>query len=99
LRSAAIVAESRAFAFEPRVRVIRATSPSKSSRTFAIGPGSYPDRPDRLPGHVDGFPPAAPGLLNLADTEPPLVFRPANYDASTHDPLGRVLSIGVRFGL
>lgn len=38
-------------------------------------------------------------ILNLADEDPPLIFRPANYDASTHDPLGRVLSIGVRFQL
>ena len=38
-------------------------------------------------------------ILNLADADPPLIFRPANYDASTHDPLGRILSIGVRFGL
>ncbi len=38
-------------------------------------------------------------ILNLADGDPPPIFRPANYDASTHDPLGRVLSIGVRFGL
>ena len=36
-------------------------------------------------------------ILNLADEDPPPIFRPANYDASTHDPLGRVLSIGVRF--
>ena len=38
-------------------------------------------------------------ILNLADEDPPLIFRPANCDASTHDPLGRVLSIGVRFEL
>ncbi|MCY3932230.1 MAG: TonB-dependent receptor [Acidobacteria bacterium] len=38
-------------------------------------------------------------ILNLADEDPPLIFRPANYDASTHDPLGRVLCIGVRFEL
>ena len=37
-------------------------------------------------------------ILNLADEDPPPIFRPANYDASTHDPLGRVLSIGVRLG-
>ena len=59
--SAAVVAESSAFAFERRIRTIRATSPSKSSRTLDIGPGSYPDRPDRLRGHVDGLPPVAPG--------------------------------------
>ena len=38
-------------------------------------------------------------ILNLADEDPPPIFRPANYDASTHDPLGRILSIGVRFEL
>ena len=38
-------------------------------------------------------------ILNLADEDPPRVFRQLNYDPSTHNPLGRVLSIGFRFGL
>ena len=35
-------------------------------------------------------------ILNLADEDPPRVFRQLNYDPSTHNPLGRVLSIGLR---
>jgi len=38
-------------------------------------------------------------ILNVADEDPPRVFRQLNYDPSTHDPLGRVLSIGLRFEL
>ena len=38
-------------------------------------------------------------ILNLADEDPPRVFRQLNYDPSTHNPLGRVLSIGLRFEL
>lgn len=36
-------------------------------------------------------------IVNLADRNPPRVFQIANYDPWTHDPLGRVLSIGLRF--
>ena len=35
-------------------------------------------------------------ILNLGDEDPPRVFRQLNYDPSTHNPLGRVLSIGLR---
>ena len=38
-------------------------------------------------------------ILNLGDEDPPWVFRQLNYDPSTHNPLGRVLSIGLRFEL
>ena len=38
-------------------------------------------------------------ILNLGDENPPWVFRQLNYDPSTHNPLGRVLSIGLRFEL
>ena len=38
-------------------------------------------------------------ILNLADEDPPRVFRQLNYDPSTHNPLGRVLSVGLRFEL
>ncbi len=38
-------------------------------------------------------------ILNLGDQDPPRVFRQINYDPSTHNPLGRVLSIGLRFEL
>ncbi len=38
-------------------------------------------------------------ILNLGDEDPPWVFRQLNYDPSTHHPLGRVLSIGLRFEL
>ncbi len=38
-------------------------------------------------------------ILNLADEDPPRVFRQLNYDPSTHNPLGRVLSLGLRFEL
>lgn len=35
-------------------------------------------------------------ILNLGDEDPPRVFRQLNYDPSTHNPLGRVLSVGLR---
>lgn len=38
-------------------------------------------------------------ILNLGDQDPPRVFRQLNYDPSTHNPLGRVLSIGLRLEL
>ena len=38
-------------------------------------------------------------ILNLGDQDPPRVFRQINYDPSTHNPLGRILSIGLRFQL
>lgn len=36
-------------------------------------------------------------ILNLGDEDPPRVFRQLNYDPSTHNPLGRILSVGLRF--
>ena len=38
-------------------------------------------------------------ILNLGDLDPPRVFRQINYDPSSHNPLGRVLSIGLRLEL
>ena len=37
-------------------------------------------------------------LLNATDREPPRVYRQINYDPVTHNPLGRVLQIGGRWG-
>ena len=38
-------------------------------------------------------------LLNVADREPPRVYRQINYDPVTHNPLGRVFQVGVRWRL
>lgn len=38
-------------------------------------------------------------LLNVTDREPPRVYRQINYDPVTHNPLGRVFQVGVRWRL
>ena len=36
------------------------------------------------------------GVFNVGDQEPPRVYRQLNYDPLTHNPLGRVIQIGIR---
>ena len=36
-------------------------------------------------------------ILNLTDREPPRVYRQLNYDPLTHNPLGRLVEVGLRW--
>ncbi len=39
------------------------------------------------------------GVFNVADREPPRVYRQLNYDPLTHNPLGRIVQLGARWQL
>ena len=38
-------------------------------------------------------------IINLTGREPPRVYCQLNYDPLTHNPLGRLVEIGLRWGL
>ena len=38
-------------------------------------------------------------IFNLTDREPPRVYRQLNYDPLTHNPLGRLVEVGLRWEL
>ena len=38
-------------------------------------------------------------VFNVTDREPPRVYRQLNYDPLTHNPLGRMVDLGVRWAL
>ena len=53
--------------------------------------GAWAFRGDRLVLDV--------GVFNVADREPPRVYRQLNYDPLTHNPLGRIIQVGARWQL
>ena len=86
---------------------LRGLGPSRSlvllnSRRVALSPGSIPDQA-QLVVDVNLLPFANDSLtfdatiLNLTDREPPRVYRQLNYDPLTHNPLGRLVEVGLRW--